>query len=242
MNALRYLKWRLTHELPASRVLLTVVLMGLFSFSLIHPFLNIVQNLGTRVTPFAYPFVVNNPVTRLAMLCVALVLAVGGCLRQETHILMLRKFGKRGLMGGTILYMLVTILTFQLLVICFSIIWLLPVTTWTLEWGTGWKLLSDPSMSSGFHKVFLPSARLIDRATAMGTFTIALLMDSAMLLLIWLILETCSLRGHSFLGPISSMVILVMDIALYNTFPVAFRKASPVSLTMLDSVYTRIVI
>lgn len=237
MNALKYFKWRLRHELPVSRVLITFFLMGLFSFSLIHPLLNIAQKLGIRVSPFAYPLVSNNPVTRLAMLSPALVLALGTSLRKETHALMLQKFTKGAVMGGSILYMMAAVLFFQLLFIFFSIIWLLPVTSWALEWGSGWRLLADPNTSAGFHRVFLPNALLMDNATAMGACTIAFLMDGAMLLLIWLILEIGSIRGYAQLGPLAAMIILVMDMALYNTYPVAFRKISPVSLSMLSTYY-----
>lgn len=116
-----------------------------------------------------------------------------------------------------------------------SHMWLVGITTWKINWGDGWKILSVPAYTEQFRKIFLPSDFLIENYSVMEAIWKTYVLEENLLCFIGVLSMMINQVTRSSLGLILVMAVSLSDVLFYNMFPIALRALSPVSLSMLST-------
>ncbi len=212
-----------------------LVLIAVYTWIFVNPLKNAAMAMGTRVAPYMYLFMMNDHVVHLTMLSVFLLFLAVTLDDSSSLILRMGKWGYRTATIGYLVFVLITVLFFQLTVIIISSVIMMPVLTFDSEWGEGWRLLTVQTNLSQFSPMFYPSAFLVGEYSAQDATVKTILFETTFLLsltLMTFVFITCVNKVVAFVWDIA---VVLSDLLFYNLYPIPFRKFSLVSLCMLDT-------
>ena len=136
---------------------------------------------------------------------------------------------------GYLLFILTVVLLYEVFALILSQVWILSVTSWQNNWGTGWEVLCSNDVLYKFHITFIPDPSLIENCSAFDALTLSICLECILMTILAILSSTVNTITRSVCGTLMSMVVILSDIILYNMFPVSFQKYSPVTLAMLSS-------
>lgn len=235
LKAINLCKWSLLHAFTSKKSLFVLFVMGMFTYILVSPITNIAEHLGLRLTPLAYPLLVNDKVAHLMLLAGYILLLATIDQNNISQQAVLPRAGYCSAAIGRLLFIAVIALLYQVMITLLSQAWLLNVTDWSLKWGEGWNFLSVPSNTTEFHRVFLPSAFLLSEYTVIEVIWKTYLFEWALLVLLGIVSVSLNKLSGSAAGTFTAMGLSLTDILFYNMFPIPLRILSPVSLSMLST-------
>lgn len=235
MKAITLCKWSLCHVLTSKKSLFVLGMMAMFTYILLSPIVAIARHFDLRLTPLAYPLLVNDMTAHLMLLSgyIFLLAMIDQNNISLQPVLPRASYGSAA--AGQLLSITILPLLYQLMMTALSQVWLLGVTDWHIAWGDGWIFLTDPVRTIDFHKVFLPDGFLLHTYTPIDTLWKTYLSEWALLILLGLVSTALNKLSGMALGTFTAMGIAVTDILFYSMFPIPLRILSPVSLAMLST-------
>lgn len=235
MKTVRICIHSLINAFKSTKGLVLLVIMLLYSYVFVSPIADMARLANLRLTPMIYPILLNDKMGQLTFLSGYVLLLSVTMNTSISDQALLPRVGYVAVAFEKVVHMVVLLVLYQIVFICFSQYLLLGITDWTLTWGEGWNLLCIEENWAGYHTVFFPNSFLINEYSAVDAFSKTIVLESALLLWIGLITETLRTLFRPSVAVFSSMMISLSDIFFYNMMPIPLRILSPVSLAMLST-------
>jgi len=208
------------------------VLLFFFLMPLMLPFVSAAYSYGWKLEPFAYTFIINDSIANMVVSSGAVLLFSD--IARPVGIASVSRHEVIKSSAGSIMYILSIAFLYVLYLIVISNVFLIPVISFSSEWGLGWKMLaySDIEMPS---QVFAISTHLIKQFTAIDAFVYSIISEWCLLVTIGLVCYCLNQATKKAWGVVCSISIIIFDITIYNSLPGWWLRYSPASLAMLST-------
>lgn len=235
MKAVHIYKLLMIRMITSSRSLWTLGIVLVYTYAFSFPILQLSQKLNITVSPFIMAFLINDQASHIVLLSGLLFALIVLDFQKELRQPLLMRSGYISYAVGYLLYLITIIILYEFIAILLSQLWILPVTNWQNDWGTGWRIICSDAVLYKYHITFIPNIHLMENYSAIEATAISIGFECLLMILLALLSCTMNTITRSISGSLVSMTIILSDMILYNMFPISFRKYSPVTLAMLSS-------
>ena len=131
-------------RLNNSKTYLALAVMAIFSFYIFSPVCQLASYYQISCPPWLFPFFMSFPIMLMVHGGLCLLLFSDGGENDGYSYLMLARCGRKATMMGRLLEVLLTSFLYALILLVFSVVFILPVLGWDSDWGTLLRTLADP--------------------------------------------------------------------------------------------------
>lgn len=235
MKAVHIYRLFLLRMITSSRLMWILGFIAGYTYAFSYPIFQIAQKLNITLTPFIMIFLINDHSSHTVLLSGLLFALTALDFQKELRQSLLMRSGYISYAIGYLLFILTVVLLYEVFALILSQVWILSVTSWQNNWGTGWEVLCSNDVLYKFHITFIPDPSLIENCSAFDALTLSICLECILMTILAILSSTVNTITRSVCGTLMSMVVILSDMILYNMFPVSFQKYSPVTLAMLSS-------
>ena len=123
-------------RLNNSKTYLALAVMAIFSFYIFSPVCQLASYYQISCPPWLFPFFMSFPIMLMVHGGLCLLLFSDGGENDGYSYLMLARCGRKATMMGRLLEVLLTSFLYALILLVFSVVFILPVLGWDSDWGT----------------------------------------------------------------------------------------------------------
>ena len=132
-------------RLNNSKTYLALAVMAIFSFYIFSPVCQLASYYQISCPPWLFPFFMSFPIMLMVHGGLCLLLFSDGGENDGYSYLMLARCGRKATMMGRLLVVLLTSFLYALILLVFSVVFILPVLGWDSDWGTLLRTLAESS-------------------------------------------------------------------------------------------------
>ena len=132
-------------RLNNSKTYLALAVMAIFSFYIFSPVCQLASYYQISCPPWLFPFFMSFPIMLMVHGGLCLLLFSDGGENDGYSYLMLARCGRKATMMGRLLEVLLTSFLYALILLVFSVVFILPVLGWDSDWGTLLRTLAESS-------------------------------------------------------------------------------------------------
>ncbi len=141
-KGLRVFCFQLKQELVQVRVLILFMILAVFIYSYLEPVANLAQAVGEKVSPWAFPHLMNDYICQMVFMVSAVFLFSTAPFEGNAHYYIVQRSGSLSWQLGNVLYILASSFLFVGFIWVLSVISLLSRTKFSGGWGIIWGTLA----------------------------------------------------------------------------------------------------
>lgn len=219
------LKWNLN-----PKIIMLLFFTAAIVWQAVSPAVSISHGMGYRTAPWVYPFIYFKSYWQLVLsFCFILLLSNAPFIDTNQRYVMIRS-GRRTWASGCVLYTVTASLIYNSIVFLLSVLFVLPNSFMTMEWGT---VLTSIAYSKGASaQLFMVSRALITNYTPLEALLHTLLLQILLGILLGEIMFVFNLAAQKPIGTIIGVAIVLTRLII----PDKWAFLSPATLANLDAV------
>lgn len=221
-------------NLRSPRIVTLVILMGLYIVAQTQPIGDFARAVGYPVSPFAFCFLANDLISQMIMMAGVIVLFCDAPFRDDTYPYLVTRAGCGSWLVGNMLYTLVVALLYVLFLLVMSLIPLLPVISWNLDWGKIWGTLARTDSGWEFGVLLSIDDSIRIEYTALQALGVQFVLEWACVTFLGMLVYVGNCISGKQAGLWLAAFCVFFDITIYNVLSVWHNKYSPVSLARLS--------
>lgn len=226
-------KYQTIFQTYNSKTLIVLLMLFLYIRCYTEPIMNFAREYDVNISPYLFPYFMNDWVIPLIISLGFLVLICDVPYIKKGYLFLVARTGKICWAIGQTLFLLTYSILYTITIYSFTVINTIPRIEWNSEWGKAIMTLVRTDASIEFQTLSL-STRIAENYTAPDALLKTILLCA---LLFWFIGMAVFVFNYLFknhLGVFIGVVVIFLDLAVYNLFDPIFYKYSPVSLTKLS--------
>lgn len=218
------------------RTLIMTVILAIFIYCMLQPFVDIAQQNNFGLTPYAFPFLTNDHIAHLVILSVAVLLFSSAPFVDDATPYIISRSGMPSYATGNVFFILVLSILYTATVALISVLCILPVVQWGTDWGDGWRAISQYEFVAQYFRVFDISRYLLATYTAPMALWISIVLEICVVFFLGMTTMTLNRLTRRPVGLWVAIAFAVMDFGTCNLLPLFLVKVSPVSLSSLTAI------
>lgn len=217
------------------RIISLFVLMSMFVWNDFEVIGDLTGRTGIKTTPLIFPFFSSDPVKQLILLAGIVFLFSDAPFINKNQPYIIIRSKRIPWVLGQILYIVMASAIYFLILMCVSVLVLLPYATFaTNGWGKIVNTLAQTDAGAQIHLQFGVTKEIITFYSPFEAFGLSFLLNWGVGCFLGLIMFVINLKFNRRLGLVVAGVILFFDILVTNALSGTFYHFSPVSLSRLS--------
>lgn len=219
------------------RIYVIFICVFLYLHSILSPILSFCYKAGHNITPYLFPYIMCHPITvTLLMLATVLLFCDAPFIGAEQPYIIMRS-GRNPWVWGSVIYIACASVVFFFLTILFTIIILLPVIEFSLEWGKVIGTFAQTSLASQVGLSIPFSQIIFTHYSPLKAMILAFANSCFISFVLGMIIFVLNLNYTRFIGTLGAIIPILWQMTVTKTW-VGFIKLSPVSWVSLSNIDT----
>ncbi len=216
------------------RVLLLFVLMIAFIWNDLSVIGDFSGMMKIKTNPLIFPFLSSDPVKQLILLSGVVFLFSDAPFINKCQPYVIIRSKRSSWVLGQILYIIMASAIYYLILMCASILILLPNTTFATDgWGKIINTLAQTNAGAQIHLQFGVSEKITAFYSPFTAFGLSFLLNCSIASFLGLLMFVINLKFNRMIGLIVGATVLFFDLLTINMLPYKFYHFSPVTLSRL---------
>ena len=232
-KGLRVFCFQLKQELVQVRVLILFMILAVFIYSYLEPVANLAQAVGEKVSPWAFPHLMNDYICQMVFMVSAVFLFSTAPFEGKVHYYIVQRSGSLSWQLGNVLYILASSFLFVGLIWVLSVISLLSRTKFSGDWGIIWGTLARTNAGNPYDVPFTVFAYIVGVFSPMEATAISFLLEWACVSWMGLVVYLFNYITKKMTGILVASFFVFLDVMIYNSWTPKAYLFSPVTLAQL---------
>ncbi len=220
------------------RIYVIISLLFTIIYHFVTPLITICYNTGYRVTPWIFPFLIDNVAFQILIMLGIILLFCDAPFENQMQAYFLIRCNRVQWAIGQIMYIFISSLFYLLIVNIFIMIVLMQVIYISPEWGKVLSTMAQTNLSY-MVRVFHVSSKIISSYTPLGAFFISFFLEWCCCIFIGLVIYIFNSIFNRFIGIIIASSMVLFDILIYAGLRSFTYHFSPISLPKLSILDTK---
>lgn len=232
-KGLRVFCFQLKQELVQVRVLILFMILAVFIYSYLEPVANLAQAVGEKVSPWAFPHLMNDYICQMVFMVSAVFLFSTAPFEGKAHYYIVQRSGSFSWQLGNVLYILASSFLFVGFIWAFSVISLLSRTRFIGDWGIIWGTLARTNAGNQYDVPFTVFAYIVGAFSPVEATAISFLLEWACVSWMGLVVYLFNYITKKMTGILAASFFVFLDVMIYNSWTPKAYLFSPVTLAQL---------
>lgn len=231
----RITAFNLRKNLFSAQVITIAFLIATFLLHNLEPVAIFSSYVGIKVTPYAFPHLINDFICQLIMVAGSIALFWNAPYEDESYMYVICRSGKTCWALGQILYILSVSLIYVTFLLFCSVVPLAGHLEIGSEWGKIWGTLAKTDAGADFGQMFFVTEYLQNKYSPGAALLYSFFLEWGCISWIGLLIYCLN---KAFSGPVGTVVgafFVLLDICVSNDWMPWARLFSPVSLAQLNT-------
>ena len=193
-------------------IYIVFILLFILLWYLISPIIDMSKVVGIKITPWIYPHVTSDSVTKFFLMLGLIVVFIDAPFVDDSYKYIVIRSGRKRWIYSSIIYIFITTALYFLIIYFLTVLISLPNLFISTGWGKYMTSLGNNPIDTG--SVLYISSKIITLYSAIKATLISLFFDWIIGCILILILYIFSLKKKKILGLIVSIGIIFMDMAM----------------------------
>ena len=213
-----------------------VTILFFYIRGMMGPIKDFLDAVGAKMNPFVFPLMLGDSFAPLVILIGYLVLICDAPFIKRGYLFIVSRSGKKCWALGEVLFLVFNAVLYTAVIWIFSIINLLPYIDWQSDWGKAILTLAKTDAAQQFNVTLFFDQRIINNYAPMEAMIKSVILFVLGLIFIGLVVFALNYFVKGNAGLIAAIILIFMDIVIWNLFPLGWIKYSPASLMKLSVV------
>ena len=232
-KGLRVFCFQLKQELVQVRVLILFMILAVFIYSYLEPVANLAQAVGEKVSPWAFPHLMNDYICQMVFMVSAVFLFSTAPFEGKAHYYIVQRSGSLSWQLGNVLYILASSFLFVGFIWVLSVISLLSRTKFSGDWGIIWGTLARTNAGNQYDVPFTVFAYIVGVFSPVEATAISFLLEWSCVSWMGLVVYLFNYITKKMTGILVASFFVFLDVMIYNSWTPKAYLFSPVTLAQL---------
>lgn len=234
-KALRISIYNLRKSISSIRNLTILLIIACFIIQNIDAVSTFSDLVKIKVTPFAFPHLVNDYICQLIMMAGAVALFADAPFEDEGYFYMLPRAGKLSWALGQVIYIIVTSFGYVFLLLFFSIFPLIGKLDLVFEWGKIWGTLAKTDAGMQVGLLFSVTEYMVTHYSAIYALIVSLCLEWLCVCWIGLLIYSLNKMTKNAVGTCVGAFFILLDICISNDWMAWANHFSPITLAQINT-------
>lgn len=225
--------FQLKQELVQVRVRILFMILAVFIYSYLEPVANLAQAVGEKVSPWAFPHLMNDYICQMVFMVSAVFLFSTAPFEGKAHYYIVQRSGSFSWQLGNVLYILASSFLFVGFIWAFSVISLLSRTRFIGDWGIIWGTLARTNAGNQYDVPFTVFAYIVGAFSPVEATAISFLLEWTCVSWMGLVVYLFNYITKKMTGILVASLFVFLDVMIYNSWTPKAYLFSPVTLAQL---------
>ena len=223
----------MARKLKITENVILFMILAAFIYSYLEPVADLAQAVGEKVSPWAFPHLMNDYICQMVFMVSAVFLFSTAPFEGKAHYYIVQRSGSFSWQLGNVLYILASSLLFVGFIWIFSVISLLPRTKFSGDWGTIWGTLARTNAGNQYDVPFTVFAYIVGVFSPVEAASISFLLEWACVSWMGLVVYLFNYITKKMTGILVASFFVFLDVMIYNSWTPKAYLFSPVTLAQL---------
>lgn len=216
------------------RILFLFVLMITFLWNDLTVISDFAKMMNIKTNPLIFPFFSSDPVKQLILLSGVIFLFSDAPFINKSQPYVIIRSKRSSWVLGQILYVILASAVYFLILMCASILILLPNATFATDgWGKIINTLAQTNAGAQINLQFNIAEKITSFYSPLEAFGLSFLLNWSIASFLGLLMFIINLKFNRMLGLVVGATVLFLDLLAINILPYKFYHFSPVTLSRL---------
>lgn len=218
-----------------TRVKVVLLFIILFIIQMLSPVLFFSKTVHIKVTPFAFPFIVNDLVGQFLISAGTVVMFCNAPFETDGYQYMITRSGKKSWAIGQIIYIVKISFLYTVCLLIASIIPFIGHLQLDSRWGKIWGTLGETDAAAQFNINFNIPASLLQNYTPVKAVVISIILEWICFIWIGLFIYVGNKVTGKYVGTLGGIFFTLLDVCIKNDWLEWAYGFSPISLAQIST-------
>ena len=228
-------RYQMIVQFGSAKNIVILVMLFFYIRGLMEPVNNFLNAVNIGISPYIFPVIMSDYFVAVVILICYLVLICDAPFISRGYLFVVSRSGKKCWAVGESIFLLIQSVVYTIIVLLFLFINLIPNFSFEKDWGKAIRTLSATNAGEQFNIYPSFSEKVVNNFTASDAMIKSIAICILGFWCIGLIVFILNYITKSYLGIFMGMVIIFLDIVIYNFLNLNWVKYSPASLMKLST-------